>query len=174
MYKFLSTLFVGSAGIAAGVTGVLFWTEAPLRNSQPLANAAIVETDSPVKSAIAGPHSEIGRSQDGLFYVTGSVNGVNVRFVVDTGATVVVLTPADASRAGVKFDNGKGKARLQTASGSSSMHWAKVDNVTVAGQQVKKLDAAIVRDGLKVSLLGQNYLSQLNSLTLKGDKLHLN
>lgn len=119
----------------------------------------------------ASPATRAVKAADGLFYVTARVNGVPVRFVVDTGANVVVLTGADARRAGVT--PGAGSQRLETASGGSTMTWATLDEVELAGQRLTRTRAAIVADGLKMSLLGQNALSKLTSVTLTGDRLEL-
>jgi aspartyl protease family protein len=111
------------------------------------------------------------KGADGLFTVTALVNDVPVRFVVDTGANVVVLTAADARRAGV--DPGAGSQRLQTAAGGTEMRWATLDAMDLAGRRLTRTRAAIVTDGLKMSLLGQNALARFESVTLTGDRLEL-
>ncbi len=112
------------------------------------------------------------KSRDGLFYVTARVNGAPVKFVVDTGANVVVLTGADARRAGITPAR-HGSQQLETAAGGSAMSWATLDEMELAGQTLTHTRAAIVADGLKMSLLGQNALSRLNSVTLRGNRLEL-
>lgn len=113
------------------------------------------------------------RSADGLFYVTAAVNGVPVRFVVDTGANVVVLTRADAAAAGVTGSTAGGRA-LRTAGGTAAMRWATIERLTIGDHAIADADAAIVGDGgLPHSLLGQSALSRLDSVTLRGNRLHL-
>ncbi len=113
------------------------------------------------------------RSADGLFYVTAAVNGVPVRFVVDTGANVVVLTRADAAAAGVTGSTAGGRA-LRTAGGTAAMRWATIERLTIGDHAIADADAAIVGDGgLPHSLLGQSALSRLESVTLRGNRLHL-
>jgi aspartyl protease family protein len=114
---------------------------------------------------------EIWRDDDGLFYVDGRVNGQTVRFLVDTGASMIVLTAADAARVGA----GANATVLQadTASGKAAMA-----GVTLAAMQVgpigaAEVPAAVAREGLQVSLLGQNWLSHLNSVTIEGDRMLL-
>ena len=51
-----------------------------------------------VDLGMAGGEKVVTRSADGLFYLSAVVNGVVVRFLVDTGATIIVLTAADAAR----------------------------------------------------------------------------
>ncbi|RYD19717.1 MAG: TIGR02281 family clan AA aspartic protease, partial [Lysobacteraceae bacterium] len=55
------------------------------------------------------------RASDGLFYVVGRVNGVKVRFLLDTGATMVVLTPADAARVGAPRNATSRHSVMETA-----------------------------------------------------------
>jgi|CXWL01.1.fsa_nt_gi aspartyl protease family protein len=170
----LPVIFASTIALGAGIFFAQFGNGGAVEVSEPHANAAIVEAKSAHMAEERGRQVEFQRANDGLFYVTGNVNGVPVRFVVDTGASVVVLTQRDAERVGINKDSGTHQAHIQTAGGPSAMSWAKLKDVTVAGQRVEKLDAAIVRDGLKVSLLGQNYLSELDSMMLRGDRLRFN
>ncbi|MEO9467962.1 retropepsin-like aspartic protease [Parasphingorhabdus sp.] len=111
----------------------------------------------------------IDRSKDGLFYVDGMLQGVPVRFAIDTGASVVVLNMADARRAGL--GDGQSSARIRTASGYGKMAWHRAQHLTVAGRPVGQLDIAVMEDGPETSLLGLNALSRLKSVTLKQDRL---
>ncbi len=112
------------------------------------------------------------RAPDGLFYVTAAVNGVPVRFVIDTGANVVVLTRADAAAAGVAGVSTGGA--LSTAGGTARMRRATIARLTIGGHAMVGTDAVIVgNDGPPHSLLGQSALAQLESVTLRGHRLHL-
>jgi len=133
------------------------------------ARAAIIE---PLDETSA-PVREFTRAADGLFYIDALVNGEPIRFLVDTGASVVVLTPADARRAGVQLEDRHYNAHVETVGGKTAMAWTTLDHVTVAGRKVRQLRAAVVQNGLGVSLLGQNMLSKLASVTIEGDNLRL-
>lgn len=113
---------------------------------------------------------QIGRSHNGLFYVDGTVNNVPVRFAVDTGASVVVLNAADASRIGLANPQNRG-ARIRTAAGFSRMHWKKDQKLSVAGKSLGRVDIAVMPNGPETSLLGLNALSRLESVTLSRDTL---
>lgn len=113
------------------------------------------------------------RAQDGLFYVNATVNGKAVRFVIDTGSNVVVLTKRDAARIGMA-QSATDALALQTVGGSAPMQRGSVDRLVVAGQSLDDVDAATVEGGLDVSLLGQSALSRLQSLRFEGDRLELN
>ncbi|WP_375396516.1 TIGR02281 family clan AA aspartic protease [uncultured Sphingomonas sp.] len=112
----------------------------------------------------------IDQADDGLFYVEAKVNGAIVQFVVDTGSSVVVLSGPDAARAGVAPSNA---INAETAGGAARMQRATIDRVDFAGQTLSGVDAAIVRNDLKVSLMGQSALSQLASVTFRGTRLEL-
>jgi len=113
------------------------------------------------------------RAPDGLFYVTGQVNGVKVRFLLDTGATMVVLTPADAARVGAPRTVTSRHLVMETAAGPSAIDRVTLDRVAIAGHTVTNVNAAVVRRGLKVSLLGQDLLSQLGPVTISGNQVEL-
>lgn len=112
----------------------------------------------------------VRRAEDGLFYVNLAVNGRSVRFVVDTGASVVVLSQSDAAFAGVAFDGAV--VSVTTANGSSEMRWATVREVRV-GDYVLNNVTATVANGAKTSLIGQNVLSKINRVEIVGDELRM-
>jgi aspartyl protease family protein len=141
----------------------------PRDTATPSARAAIIDTP----AGELGTVSDFTRAADGLFYIEAMVNGEPVRFLVDTGASVVVLTPEDARRVGVRLNDGHYNAHVDTVGGKTPMAWTTLDHVTVAGRRVHQLRAAVVRNGLGVSLLGQNMLSKLASVTIEGDNLRL-
>jgi aspartyl protease family protein len=111
------------------------------------------------------------KSPDGLFYVTARVKSVPIRFLVDTGANLVVLTPEDARSVGLALSESGAKDDIETAGGTSQMNRVVLDQVSLAGHEFSGIDAAVVHGGLRVSLLGQNMLARLGPITLSGDEL---
>ena len=144
-------------------------------HTRPIAAAAMVEEagSETVAPPAATPQQAILRAADGLFYVDAQVNGHRVRFLVDTGASVVVLTAADAAAIGAAPESDTFDGNVQTVGGATRMAWTTIDTVSVAGRHAHKIRAAVVRDGLPVSLLGQNALSKLGALTIRDDRLSL-
>jgi aspartyl protease family protein len=115
----------------------------------------------------------IDRAEDGLFYVDAMVNGRAVHFLVDTGATHVTLSAADAARVGLDPRATRYGGSMTTAAGATPMRWTRLAKIEVAGRRVEDLPAAVVDRGLPVSLLGQDLLSRLDSVRIEGDRLSL-
>ena len=76
----------------------------------------------------------------GHFITTGVVNGVSLRFLVDTGATSVVLSSADARRAGINYLAGA-RVLTQTANGVVPVYTVKLDTLRVGDITVNNVDA---------------------------------
>lgn len=140
-------------------------------NMLPRSDAGFVQigASAPV---IVGP-VEIQRAQDGLFYLDARVNGAGVRFLVDTGASTVVLTKQDAERAGVSLGEDAFSEAAETAGGAARMARVKLSRLEAGPNVGTAVDAAIAGQGLAVSLLGQSWLSRYASVTIRGDRMLL-
>ena len=103
------------------------------------------------------------KAKDGHFWAEGEVNGAPVRFLVDTGATVVALTPADAERLGFDLDRLNYVSGVMTAGGRTRAAAVRLDSVEVAGARLEDVDALVIEKGLDASLLGMSYLGRLSS-----------
>ena len=114
----------------------------------------------------------IERGYSGHFYTVAEVNDEPIRFVVDTGASVVALTQEDARRAGVAFDPGAFAVVAQGASGAVRGQEVVLRDVALDGKRVAEVHA-VVLEGLGVSLLGQNYLRHLDTVSISGDRMTL-
>jgi aspartyl protease family protein len=86
-----------------------------------------------------------------------------VHFLIDTGASAVALTPADARHLGIDTSDLKFTYRVVTASGEAHGAAVKLANVTVAGARLDNVDALVIDRGLDTSLLGMTYLGRLAS-----------
>lgn len=114
---------------------------------------------------------EIRRSHDGLFYVTAQVDGQFVRFIVDTGASVTVLTSRDAAMLGLVPDESRFDSSIDTVGGSASMAWARIGRIELEGHTLNDMPVAIVQSGVRTSLLGQDALSALGRITIERNRL---
>jgi clan AA aspartic protease (TIGR02281 family) len=126
-----------------------------------------------INLALVPSAAELVRSADGLFYLDAKVNGVPVRFLVDTGATSVVLTDADARRAGVATDLSGSIERAETAGGSTPMARVRLASLEAGPARRHDVEACVTASGLSVSLLGQSWLAQFESVTITRDRMVL-
>ncbi|MGV3510850.1 MAG: retropepsin-like aspartic protease family protein [Novosphingobium sp.] len=126
-----------------------------------------------VRMGSANGGDTLWREDDGLFYITARINGEVVRLIVDTGASYTVLSPEDARRVGVDPRGISFSERADTASGATPMARVVLANLEI-GQNVASGVPAMVASGpLRTSLLGQNVLSRLESVTIEGDRMTL-
>ena len=108
----------------------------------------------------------------GHFITTGSINGVPVRFMVDTGATSVAISTPEARRLGLNYLAGE-PGRASTANGVVPMYRVKLDRVRVGDITLTNVDGSVVDGaGLGVALLGMSFLNRTQMLR-DGDKLTL-
>ncbi len=108
----------------------------------------------------------IPRGSDGHFHVAGSVNGQSVRFMVDTGASLVVVTDALAQRAGL--DGGQ-VTQFRTANGVRSGRVVKAQSVAVRSFVVTGVSVGVgySGDSFDDALLGQNFLQHFEVQLLR-------
>lgn len=96
----------------------------------------------------------------GHYVTNGTVNGRPVRFLVDTGATMVSLGVSDATRLGI--DPRKGEPGYsQTANGKARVWKVKLDSVQVGNITVHGVDGLIHESEMPVALLGMSFLSRM-------------
>jgi len=96
----------------------------------------------------------------GHFFAEGAVNGVPVRFVVDTGATMVSLPRQDAERLGLDYRHGQ-RGTSNTANGQVPVYMLKLDSVRLGGIELHNVDALVVDGGLDQALLGMSFLNRV-------------
>ncbi|MBN2905856.1 MAG: TIGR02281 family clan AA aspartic protease [Rhodobacteraceae bacterium] len=116
---------------------------------------------------------EVPRAPDGHYYLTVQVNGVPVRFVVDTGATDVVLTREDADRIGIDPAKLGYMAQARTANGVVQTARVRLDEMRL-GPVVDDGVRAFVNGGqMDDSLLGMAYLNRFSRIEFAGSRMIL-
>lgn len=114
----------------------------------------------------------LARDPSGHFLAQATVNGHAVRMLVDTGASIVALTPDDARAAGLSVDPARWTEVGRTASGRARGERLMLASVGIGGVRRMDVDAVVV-EGLPVSLLGQSFLRKLAAVEIKGDQMTL-
>jgi aspartyl protease family protein len=120
---------------------------------------------------VADGYVSIQRAPDSHFYVDGEVNSTTVHFLIDTGATAVVLAPADAQRVGISGNDFSVTA--STAGGDVQLMPTTVSRLGVGPLVANDVPLLVARDKLGISLLGQSYLSRIGSVSIAGDIMTL-
>src|SRR3954463_12715823 len=145
---------------------------------------ATVETDGKQRVLHLGQHYRNAPAADtrqtvtlsadarGHFFTDATVNDQPLRFVVDTGASVVVLSGSDAERLGLDYRKGK-RAAMQTANGATTGYFVKLDRMRVGGIELRSIDAVVLEEGLgSFGLLGMSFLNRLE-MRRDGEKMEL-
>ena len=108
----------------------------------------------------------------GHFLTTAAVNGRSVRFLIDTGATVITLSRADARRIGLDYRSGTPTSAM-TVNGAVRGWRVSLDSVRVGGMTVRDVEAIVLdADTLPVGLLGMSFLDRFD-MRRDGTKLVL-
>jgi aspartyl protease family protein len=120
----------------------------------------------------AGPASvALTADTQGHFYTNGYINGASVRFLVDTGATMVAIGAGDARRLGV--DPAKGvRGVSNTANGPVAVSLVKLNSVRVGDVVMNNVDATVHAHDLPVTLLGMSFLNRME-MQRNGDTMTL-
>jgi len=128
----------------------------------------------PAYAVSISPHTlAINRSEDGGFYIIGQVNGVPVRFPLDTGAGETTLSPADAQRLGLNLATLDFSRTSETANGVGHFAPYTAPNVTVGTIRLADVPMDINQAPMSTSLLGMSFFKRLDSVELRGNQLFL-
>lgn len=115
----------------------------------------------------------VARDASGHYRVEAMVNGAAVTFLVDTGATHVVLSPADAARVGLGAGRLRFAARGQTANGTVALAPVTLREIRLGQLSRRDVPAMVNGAPMAVSLLGMSFLAGLPGWEAKGDRLLL-
>ncbi|MDR5652966.1 retropepsin-like aspartic protease family protein [Ruixingdingia sedimenti] len=121
----------------------------------------------------AGTQIELPRAPDGHYYLTLHIAGTPVRFMVDTGATEVVLSDRDARRLGIDPETLVFTGRAQTANGVIRTARVRLDEVTLDGFPEGRIAASVGDGPLGMSLLGMDYLNRFSRIEIAAGRLVL-
>ena len=109
-------------------------------------------------------------NQQGHVVLDTAVNGFPVRMLVDTGASLVTLTPEDARAAGIPPNRLAYSARASTANGIARMAPVTLREIRIDQLSIYDVPAAVL-ENLNVSLLGMSFLGRLQGYEMRDGKL---
>lgn len=127
----------------------------------------------PRQSAFENGRIEVPRRTDGHYYLTLSVGDVPVEFVVDTGATSVVLSQEDAERIGIDTDALIYGGIARTANGEVRTARVNLEGVRLGNLDEGRVRAFVNEGELETSLLGMSYLQRFTTVSITGGTLVL-
>ncbi len=115
----------------------------------------------------------INISQDGHFYVDVKINNQAVRFMIDTGASDVVLSMEDAKKIGINPKNLIFNKRYQTANGEVFGASIRLNEIEIGGVKFYDMPASVNSADLGVPLLGMQFLRKFRRYEFYQDRLIL-
>lgn len=112
-------------------------------------------------SAAPGSTVTLAADSRGHFSADGQINGGAVRFVVDTGATLVVLSSAEARRLGIDFQTGQ-PVSMNTANGTVQARKIMLDSVRLGTVSLSNVEAVVIDTLAMPTLLGMSFLNRMD------------
>ena len=117
---------------------------------------------------------EIEAERNGHFNTEADINGRSIPVMIDTGATMVVLSYEDAERAGLMLTDKDFTRSVSTANGVARVAPVTLDRVSIGNITVRDVPAAVAESGrLRTSLLGMTFLSRLSRFDMRSGRLVL-
>lgn len=113
-------------------------------------------------------------ADNGHFYIRAKVNGVPVRFLADTGASNIVLSPKCAQKLGFKLDQLEFNHFYETANGTVKGSWLRIADLTIKELHFKNIGASVNAAPMSNSLLGMNFFNRLKGYQVKNKVLTIN
>jgi aspartyl protease family protein len=96
----------------------------------------------------------------GMFMAEGAVNGIPVRFMVDTGATFVSMSASDAARLGLDYRKGR-PVMMQTANGTVMKYHVTFDRVRLGPIELNGVEGVVGGQDMPYTLLGMSFLNRV-------------
>ncbi len=122
----------------------------------------VVSARRQARPVVEANYAEVQTNERGDLVADGEVNGKPIRFVVDTGATLITLPAREASRLGLDYQSGQ-KTMIATANGEVVAYRLKLATVRVGEMSVHDVDAVIAEsNSLPIALLGMSFLNRVN------------
>lgn len=128
------------------------------------------KSDAPIAASVL--EVSLDRSSDKHFYAEAEINGQQIRFLIDTGASEIALTEADARKVGLTVDPEKYELVGHGASGIVRGQYVDLQSIDLGGIRESGAKAVIVQ-GASVSLLGQPFLENVDEIVIRKGQMLL-
>lgn len=160
---------------AIGAVGLIMPREIHVGSSIPRETVVVEQQKPPVVQSFHWYAGEtvLDRASDGHFYAEATVDGQQVLFLVDTGASVVALTGDDAADLGLQWYEEDLQPVGRGASGPVRGVPIMLNELMLGSFRSQNVPAVIIPRGLPVSLLGQSFLSKIENVEISGDQMVL-
>ena len=122
---------------------------------------------------IVGSTLRINKSLDGHFWVDALVNGQNMRFLIDSGASITALSESAVMSASLNIDQSGFPMVLMTANGPIEARRSNIATLEIGPLRASDLPIVVSPAFGDVNVLGMNFLSQLKSWRVEGDEMIL-
>lgn len=160
--------------VAVGLAGIYTYRAPLLRIAAPILQELDPSRVVEVTNAQGGTELIIARGMDGHFYLDALANGVEVRFLVDTGASGTVLTVSNAERAGIDSSSLDFNRAIDTANGTAYFAAARLQTLEIGPWRLSDVAVGVMPDSaLGTSLLGMSTIDRFASVRIEGDRLVL-
>lgn len=156
------------AAIILGLVGVYAF-----KNDAAFIGQRIMGALSPTQGTVHDGTISFPAGPDGHFRLQAMINGSRVTFLVDTGATDIVLSPRDARRIGIDPDSLEFNRFAETANGTVRGAAVRLDNLTVGPIAMSQVPATVNGADMSESLLGMAFLSRLHGWRVENGELTL-
>jgi len=152
-------LFFIAAFVIASLVPRLF----PNVKAPPAVTPAVADTRPAQKAPPGSRKISLYKSHNGHYQAQVDVNGINIGFLVDTGASMVALRESDAAKIGIRPTQDKYTALVATANGRVRGAPIKLKRVELGSISVEDVEGLVLPDSaLSSNLLGMSFLSQVN------------
>jgi aspartyl protease family protein len=166
---FLIRTLLGWAVIAGIIWLVVVNKDALLEQARTIgARAGVMEP----QQVAEGETVRIRLSPDGHFWARATINGVERRMLIDSGATVSAISADTARAAGIPFEDGA-QVRVSTANGVVQARRAQVGRISVGPLTTEDLTVFVAPSFGDLDVLGMNFLSRLRAWRVEGNVLIL-
>lgn len=165
-------LILGIAVLVIGGFAARYLDQAAMQ--QPAHAAAVQPQADIVRPAAPSRSLVLETGQGGHYPVEARIEGRRIDFIVDTGASLVILRESDAGRIGIRPMRSDYTATVSTANGQIKAARATLDRVEVGGIMIENVQALVLPDeALGKNLLGMSFLSRLKRYEVANGRMVL-